>query len=186
MKPDKPRYNIEKSALELFFLFSFLVVFVGSFNYSPESRLFPLFVSTPGLIMAGLYLVRRVLPQTIRIAMEGKLENSVQARESEEISRKPEETVAAEQADTDEETKASPTMRSYLIILFSMLYMLLSYLIGFYISTVVLLPVYFYFSNRRTWRSMPGNICLCLLLLAIVYTFDSGFGHHFGVGVLTE
>ena len=187
MKPDKPRYHVEELVLVFLFLFFFLGVFIGSFKFRPEARFFPLVLSTPGLVLVILYLIRWLLPETINVIMEGESEFSFGTYQATEIGQKigtPGET--EEEAVTTEDATVSPRIISYSIILFSILYILVSYLIGFYISTVAALSAYFYISKRKTRKFILGNILLCVLLLVIIYTFDSAFGHHFGLGVLID
>lgn len=187
MKPDKPLYHPEELVLVFLFLIFFLCVFIGSFNFRPEARFFPLVFSTPGLVLVVLYLIRWLLPETINVIMEGENGFSFGVHKAREIGQKigtPGET--EEEAVTTEDAKVSPRIISYLILLFSILYILVSYLIGFYISTVAALSAYFYISKRKTREFILGNILLCVLLLVIVYTFDSAFGHHFGLGVLID
>ena len=187
MKPDKPRYHPEELVLVFLFLFFFLGVFIGSFSFRPEARFFPLVLSTPGLVFVVLYLIRRFLPETINVIIEGESGFTIGKRDREEIGQQIERTEAAEAVpDTSADTGVSPSVKSYSIILFSILYIAVSYLIGFYISTIAALTAYFYISKRRTGRFILGNVLLCVLLLGIVYIFDTAFGHHFGLGVLTE
>ncbi len=187
MKPDKPRYHPEELVLVFLFLLFFLGVFIGSFKFRPEARFFPLVVSTPGLVLVILCLIRRFLPETIYVIIEGESEFAIGKRSREEIGQQIERTETAEtDADENDEPDVAPWAKSYLIILFSILYIAVSYLIGFYISTVAALTAYFYISRRRTGKFIIGNVLLCLLLLGIVYIFDTAFGHHFGLGVLTE
>ena len=187
MKPDKPQYHPEELVLVFLLLFFFLSVFIGSFSFRPEARFFPLVLSTPGLVLVALYLIRRFLPETINVIIEGESGFAIGKRDREEIGQQIERTESAEaDADLRDETDIAPWIKSYLIILFSILYIAVSYLIGFYISTIAALTAYFYISKRRTGRFILGNVLLCVLLLGIVYIFDTAFGHHFGLGVLTE
>jgi VIT1/CCC1 family predicted Fe2+/Mn2+ transporter len=187
MKMGKYRYNIEKLVLVLFFTLFFLGIFIGSFNYRPGARFFPLVLSAPGFILIFLYLFRSLLPEAVNGIMEGESEFSVGARDAKEMRQKAEETQATSQEeDSDETTENSAIVKAYSVTIFTLLYILISYLIGFYISTIVALLVYFYISRRRTRKFILGNILLGILLIGIVYIFDIAFGHHFGLGVLTD
>jgi hypothetical protein len=191
MKSGEPRYHGEELALVFLFLFFFLGIFIGSFSFRAEARFFPLVMSTPGLILVLLYLIRRFLPETINVIMEGEGEFAIGTRDRKKIGEQMDRIKTQEMQEDSPgplnmDTDVSPWLKSYLIILFSISYILVSYLVGFYIATIAALAVYFYISKRRTWKHIVENILLCLLLLGIVYIFDSAFGHHFGLGVLTE
>jgi len=67
---------------------------------------------------------------------------------------------------------------------FTYAFILVSFLVGFYLSILIFLSLHLYFSRTFKVGALWGNITLILVLLATVYVFDTAFGYHFNEGQL--
>ncbi|MCF8110117.1 MAG: hypothetical protein K9J85_01375 [Desulfobacteraceae bacterium] len=79
--------------------------------------------------------------------------------------------------------------KSYFVIVLFALYVVLSWLFGFYISTFVIAVSYLSLYGKASLnptRSLFYKCLLVLVLLGSVYIFDFSFGHNFMEGKVFE
>jgi len=176
MKLDKSNFTTEEFIFVVFLLSFFVMIFVGAFNYRPTARFVPLLLSIPGTILVLLYLLSGYLPESVRNLITGIGEftfgsSGVQYDNLENNRNGTNETTAS-------------TFAPYLIFAFTISYLLLSYLAGFYLSTLTFSIIYLYIARKGLKTRLFSNISLIAILLFIVYVFDVAFGHHFGEGIL--
>lgn len=176
MKLGKAGFKLEELVFVILLTIFFLFLFIGSFQYRSDARFFPLVLSTPAILLLGLYLFRGFLPDSLSKMMTGVGEFTFGTSLPDTFGE--EETL---EESTDVKTA---DLRSYLIFGFTIFYMLFSYLIGFYLSTVIFLVLYLYFTRRKRVGQLVGNFLLVVVLIGVVYVFDIAFGHHFGEGIL--
>ncbi|MBW1613082.1 MAG: hypothetical protein JRJ57_03725 [Deltaproteobacteria bacterium] len=171
MKIGKSFYTVEELLLLIILLGFFIVIFVGSFNYRPAARFFPLLLSIPGTILVLLFLLRGYLPDSVRTLMTGLGGFGIGSPEGQNHKR------------VDNQVTTS-SRRSYLIFAFTISYILFSYLSGFYFSTLIHLGTYLYATRRIRIYQLITNILLIVVLISLVYVFDVAFGFHFNEGIL--
>ena len=176
MKLGKVDFKLEELIFVLLLTIFFLFLFVGSFQYRPEARFFPLVLSTPAILLLGLYLFRGFLPDSLSKMMTGVGELTFGTSIPDDFG---EEEIPEELTDVK-----TANVKSYLIFGFTIFYMLFSYLIGFYLSTLIFLVLYLYPTRRKRLGQLVGSFLLIVVLMGGVYVFDIAFGHHFGDGIM--
>lgn len=176
MKIGKVIFKLEELVFVILLTIFFLFLFIGSFQYRSDARFFPLVLSTPAIVLLSLYLFRGFLPESLSNMMTGVGEFTFGASLP-DASDEEEDPEAAAEAKT-------ANIKSYLIFGFTTFYMLFSYLIGFYLSTLIFLVLYLYFTRRKRTRLLLGNCLLVGMLIGVVYVFDIAFGYHFGEGIV--
>ena len=176
MKIGKNEFHMEELIFLLAVLAFFIFICVGSFHYRPAARFFPLILSVPAIVLLCLYVLRGFFPSSVGKMMIGVGELTMGASVSEKLT-------SEEKAEAPADSKIS-TLRAYLIFAYTISFMLFSYFIGFYLSTIIFLCVYLFITREKSLSHLVGNFILAVILVGIVYLFDIAFGHHFGRGVI--
>ncbi len=172
MKIAGTKFKTEELLLCLLISIFFLLLIIGAKNFEPTARFFPYVLAIPGFVMTLLYIMRGYLPPKVNDVIRG----APAIKESKELSE------PARQLKKDNEKRA--TIISYALFIAVFLYIVVSYLVGFYLSTLAFLLIHLHFSRSFKPKSLLGNIVLIIVLLGMVYLFDTAFGYHFDRGAL--
>lgn len=183
IKIGQAEYSIHEIILLIFSLCFFAMLFIGAFEFGWMGRIFPLGVGGAGLFLTLLYLISGFLPPGFNEVMSRDTEFQLfglipeQGQEAE---------VSQKQSSEDWTFKIE---KSYFVIALFALFIIISWLFGFYISTFIISVTYLSLygkASRYPLRSIIYKILLVIILIGGVYIFDLSFGHDFMEGKVFE
>lgn len=169
MKIAGSEFEVEEMLFLPALVLFFGMIFIGAWNFSADSALFPIMISAPALVFLAVYVLRGLLPPRMQVA--------ITRNDRFAIGKKPEK-LAGEGADG-----AGNPWDAYVIFAFTAMFALLAYLLGFYISAVLSVAAYTALVRHDLARAVPVGLVVAAVALSLIYIFDSAFGHRYAQGL---
>lgn len=151
--------RLEKWSLSVFFVVFFAMIFMGAWHFSMESFIFPVFLSATGLILLLLFVLEPTfMPIQTHTKQDTKIETSKQNHDAQN--------------------------GVYAVFVYTGIFAGLAYLFGFYIASVASIVLYVYWVRKSFASIASALIILCIVILGLVYMFDTSFGHYYANGAV--
>jgi len=186
IKIGKAEFSKHEFVLLILCLGFFSLIFFGSFKFGLMGKVFPLLIGGPGLLLVVLYLASGLISPRLHDAMKKGTDFRLFGMIPDEDELTPGQQGVKKRLEQQPRFKIQ---LSYLVLALFTGYILVSYLLGFYISTFVFTCVYlFLFSKNPDLKgpSLVSKLVLLGVLMAAVFIFDYSFGYDFMEGAVFE